>query len=188
MKMAHRKASLLGMGALLVCGGVGIGALASSLTTSAMVWSPSSRIPITEAPVDVAVDQGRAGQSWARAAFPGGLRRCPALNAAFLRACEAEIKALAERPAFAAGSYGGPLLITKVEPVSVEPDYAEEMSDFAPARHDASVQATVSDLPKLVLPDLDETPRDYPAMTPESPSAFAEAGHPLGYDGLDPGR
>jgi len=115
---------LFGVAALLTLCGAAAGVLASSLTRDAMTWRAPSRWATTELVAPEPVDQARSGQSWARMAFSGGLRRCPAINDAFLAACEAEMKALAERPSAPAAGYGGPLLITKVEPFP-EPEIDE---------------------------------------------------------------
>jgi hypothetical protein len=149
--------SWLGAGALLVLGGVGAGVLASSLTNDAIVWRAPSRWAVTEPVSPAPVDQAKAGESWARTAFAGGLKRCPPINAAFLAACEAEMKALSSRPAFAAGSYGGPLLITKVEPA---PEQAFE--PYRPADEPALELASYegnADPP----PTEEPTPDNYPA-------------------------
>lgn len=153
---------MLGAGALLVGGGVFMGVLASSLTTDALVWQPPSRIPTTEAPVQAAIDQVGAGQAWARTAFDGGLRQCPAMNAEFLAACQVEMKKLAERPAFPAGSYGGPLLITKVEPV--RDDRAWEAQDRLETPHAELREADYRPLPEPPPePAVEKTPDNYPA-------------------------
>lgn len=162
MGTIRRKAPLFGAIALLVMGGAGAGVLASSLTSDAVVWNaPPSRWANTEQVAAQPIDQARAGQNWARTAFSGGLKRCPPINNAFLAACEAEMKALASRPAFATGSYGGPLLITKVEPVP-EPEIAEYRPvaepDLVPASYEIVEEA---------LPVTEPTPENYPAA-PES--------------------
>ena len=160
MKSVHRKAQWATIGSLLVCGGVAIGALASSLTSNAVVWRPTPHIPVTEAVAQTSVDQAGAGQAWARTAFDGGLRQCPKMNAEFLAACEAEMKALAARPAFAAGSYGGPLLITKIEPPSLEPYRPEEpeVAELEPPVAPPAPPATRIEVAE------EATPENYPAM------------------------
>ena len=159
MKTVRRKGPLLAMGSLLICGGVAIGALASSLTSSAIVWRAAPRFPVTETVAQTAVDQAGAGQAWARAAFDGGLRQCPHMNAEFLAACHAEMKALMARPAFASGSYGGPLLITKIEPPGLEPYRPEE-----PAGGDLQPTIDAPEPPALAVDVAAEvTPENYPA-------------------------
>jgi hypothetical protein len=151
MRMVRRKAPWFGAVALLTLGGVGAGVLASSLTSDAIVWRAPSHWSATEQVAPEPIDQTKAGESWARTAFAGGLKRCPAINAAFLAGCEAEMKLLAARPAFPAGSYGGPLLITKVETVP-EPEIDEYQPEpeleFAPYED-----------------DYPRTPANYPAAT-----------------------
>ncbi len=153
---------MLAKGMMLILGGIGAGVLASSLTTSSIAWQRPSRIPMVEQAVSDAVDQGSAGRTWARTAFDGGLRRCPEMNAEFLAACQSEMKALLEKPKLAYGSYGGPLLITKVEPLPrlepyrpAEPDYdlppLEEPADPLPVI-EAAAEATPENYPAQPLP------------------------------------
>lgn len=173
--MLGRKASALGMGALIVGGGVMMGALASSYTSDALVSrAPAPEIPTTEAPVTTAIDQASAGQGWARTAFDGGLRQCPKMNPEFLAACETEMKKLVARPAFAAGSYGGPLLITKVEP---EPsDDAWEAQDRLERPRPELEPADFEPLPEPVPePAFQRTPDNYPSVEKN-----AAAGEPQG--------
>ena len=94
MKTLQRKGHIAGTVALLVGGGVMLGAFASSVTTDARVWRAPPELPTTDAPLATPVDQAGAGRGWARTAFDGGLRECPKINAEFLAACEAEFAAL----------------------------------------------------------------------------------------------
>jgi hypothetical protein len=159
MERLHRKGSLAFKALMLIFGGVGAGVLASSVTTSSLVWQRPSSIPMTEQVVSDPVDQGSAGRNWARTAFDGGLRRCPEMNAEFLAACQAEMKALLERPKLNLGSYGGPLLITKVEPVpEIEPYRPEPIGyDTLP------LEEAVDPMPP-VEPLEQPTPINYPAQ------------------------
>lgn len=167
MKTLQRKAHVAGTVALLVGGGVMLGAFASSVTTDARVWRAPPELPTTDAPLATPVDQAGAGRGWARTAFDGGLRECPKINAEFLAACEAEMTKLAERPAFPAGSYGGPLLITKVvEPVRSED--AWEAQDRLETPRPAVQEADYEPLP-VPPPDdppFERTPDNYPAAPP----------------------
>lgn len=161
--MLGRKASALGVGAMLVGSGVCAGMLASSYTSDALVWRAPARVPTVDAPLATAVDQASAGQGWARSAFDGGLRQCPKMNDQFLAACEAEMKKLAARPAFPAGSYGGPLLITKVEPE--QPADAWEAQDRLEQPR-PEVRPAAFETPDTTPqhPAFERTPDNYPAM------------------------
>ena len=164
MTRRGRKARLAGVTGLLIGGGVMLGALASSATTDAWVWRAPPRIPITDSPVSTPVDQASAGQGWARTAYDGGLRQCPKMNAEFLAACEAEMKKLAARPEFAAGSYGGPLLITKV--VSEQSDEGWEAQDRLESPREELRPASF-ELPPDTAPEqpaFTPTPGNYPAV------------------------
>jgi hypothetical protein len=173
MRMVRRKAPWIGAVAVLTLGGVGAGVLASSLTSDAIVWSAPSRWAVTEQVAPEPIDQGKAGESWARTAFSGGLKRCPPINPAFLAACEAEMKLLAARPAFPAGSYGGPLLITKIEPVPVpeideyEPEPPLELASYEEefGRTPAKAGAQESQ-----APELDSGPRPSPGYAVGAPT------------------
>jgi hypothetical protein len=169
MRSIDRKASWFAVPALLACGGIGMGALASSLTSDARVWRPPSHIPVTDEPVAAPVDQASAGQAWARSAYDGGLRQCPQMNDAFLAACQEEMRKLAERPAFPAGSYGGPLLITKYEPARDDggwdaqdrletPRAVRRQTDYSPPEAPAPQEAT-----------FEPTPDNYPAAPDDAP-------------------
>jgi hypothetical protein len=154
------------MGALLVAGGALMGVLASDLTSDSLVWHrPPPRIPTTEAPVAAAVDQASAGQGWARTAYDGGLRECPKMNPEFLAACETEMKKLAARPDFAPGSYGGPLLITKVE----TDDRAWEAQDRLEIPRPTVDRTDYEPLPDIApeRPAFERTPDNYPAEPAE---------------------
>ncbi len=162
MGKARSKLPLLATGAMLVCAGAGFGVLASSLTSNSIAWRPPARFHIVESRPDLArVDQAAAGQAWARSAFWGGLRRCPALNDAFVTACEAEIKALAERPDFA-GSYSAPLLVTTIEHVGMEP--------YRPAEPDVQ---DASYVPVKIVRE--RTPDNYPAAPATEPVTASES-------------
>jgi len=179
MKTLQRKAPLLGIIALLLGGGVLMGALASSLTTDALVWHQPATIPVTDAPIATPVDQAGAGQGWARTAFDGGLRECPKINAEFLAACEAEMKKLAERPDFSAGSYGGPLLITKV----VEPDRVDDGWDAQDRLETPPPPPDLADYealpaPAPTEPPFERTPDNYPAAAPSLPVTIADGTAP----------
>jgi hypothetical protein len=167
MKTLHRKARLAGIGGLLVGGGAILGALASSATTDALVWQAPPQLPVTEAAAAAPVDQARAGQSWARTAFDGGLRQCPKMNAEFLAACETEMTKLAARPDFPAGSYGGPLLVTRV--VAEQPDDGWEAQDRLERPRDemrpASFEPPTDTAPEE--PAFVRTPDNYPAAEEE---------------------
>jgi hypothetical protein len=163
MKRVARKGPLIGATLLLAAAGAGIGALASSVTSATIAWRAPARFAMTEPINHEPVDQSEAGRSWARVAFDGGLRRCPEMNASFLAACEAEMKALQERPAFAAGSYGGPLLITEVEPV------AEPQDEGYRPRREPVPEIEVASLEEVPAPTLEPdevTPANYPALEP----------------------
>lgn len=154
----HRKASWGAMLLMLLAGGVGTGVLTSSLTSASLKWQPPSSIPTTERLVVEEIDQGNAGRSWARTAFEGGLRRCPEMNAEFLAACAAEMKALTERPKFTEGTYGGPLLITKVVPAPAVETYRPKTPDYElPAIEEPVDQPAMLDAPA------EPTPVNYPA-------------------------
>ncbi|HEV2569061.1 hypothetical protein [Sphingomonas sp.] len=156
MDRLHRKAALAFKALMLISGGVGAGVLASSITTSTVKWQRPSRIPMVEQVVSDPVDQGSAGRAWARTAFDGGLRRCPEMNAEFLAACQLEMKLLLERPKLAYGSYGGPLLITKYEPVpDIEP-YRSAEPDKLP------LEEPVDPVPVVEVAE-QPTPVNYPA-------------------------
>ncbi|GAO38200.1 hypothetical protein SCH01S_10_00100 [Sphingomonas changbaiensis NBRC 104936] len=162
--MLGRKASALGMGALIVGGGVVMGMLASSYTSDSLVWhAPAPEIPTTDAPVAPAIDQASAGQGWARTAFDGGLRQCPEMNPEFLAACQTEMKKLVARPAFAAGSYGGPLLITKVEPTPSEDAWAaqDRLERPRPELEPTDFEPLPEPAPE---PAFQRTPDNYPAV------------------------
>ena len=145
---------MLAVIALLIGGGAGLGAIASSLTSASIRPVVETRAPMTETAMVADIDQAAAAKSWARTAFDGGLRQCPAMNAEFLAACEAEMKALAAKPGISPGRYGGPLLVTQV----VEPREADAATDdrYAdieqPARYRTASYA----------PDGPSEPADYP--------------------------
>ena len=159
MERLHRKGPLAFKALMLVFGGVGAGVVASSLTTSSLAWQRPSRIPMTGQVLDEPIDQGNAGRNWARTAFDGGLRRCPEMNAEFLAACQAEMKVLLERPKLAYGSYGGPLLITKVEPSSRVEPYRPAEPDFEPPE----MEEPLEPLP-VIQAAAEPTPETYPAQ------------------------
>ncbi|MBS0502926.1 MAG: hypothetical protein JSS55_03805 [Proteobacteria bacterium] len=125
MRDARRTTTILAATALLIGGGAGLGAIASSLTSASIKAQPVPRAEPAQTAIVSDVDQESAGKSWARTAFDGGLRQCPAMNAEFLTACQAEMKALAARPGFVPGSYRGRLLVTKVVQPEPEPDTTE---------------------------------------------------------------
>lgn len=166
MNRLHRKGPILFKGVLLIFGGVGAGVLASSLTSASLVWQRPSRIPMTEQVIADPVDHGSAGRAWARTAFDGGLRRCPEMNAEFLAACEAEMKALLDKPKLAYGSYGGPLLVTRIEPVPGPEAYrpAEAEPDLPPLGE--TVEA-----PAVIEAVMEPTPDNYPAEPQPQPQA-----------------
>ncbi|WP_217352681.1 hypothetical protein [Sphingomonas sp. ID1715] len=149
------------MAALLIMGGVAAGMLASSATTASLAWRAPPRFPTTEQVASEPIDQGNAGRSWARTAFEGGLRRCPAMNAEFLAACEAEMKALQERPKLAYGSSGGPLLITKVVPEQPTEPYRPEQLELEPAMPEEPTEPVPA-----IAPVEAPTPINYPAAEP----------------------
>lgn len=172
MRSLRRKTSWLALGALLICGGIGLGAIASSLTTSSIVWRPPPRLALAAEPLGpTPVDQAGAGQAWARTAFDSGLRQCPKMNSEFLAACEAEMAALASRPALPSGSYGGPLLITKVEASVPEPEYDSyepeppELTQADEYPWDGDRMAEVSARVAEFIPS-GRTPDNYPAAAP----------------------
>jgi hypothetical protein len=173
MRMVRRKAPWFGAVALLTLGGVGAGVLASSLTSDAIVWRAPSHWSATEQVAPEPIDQTKAGESWARTAFAGGLKRCPPINAAFLAGCEAEMKLLAARPAFPAGSYGGPLLITKVETVP-EPEIDEYQPEpeleFAPYEDDYPRTPAKAGAQESQAPELDSGPRPSPGYAVGAPT------------------
>jgi len=173
------KARLAGMAGLLVGGGVLLGALASSATTDAWVWQPPPQLPVTDAPVSTPVDQARAGEGWARTAFDGGLRECPKMNAEFLAACETEMKKLAARPEFAAGSYRGPLLITKI--VSGQSDDGWEAQERLEHPREQFRQAGYAAGPDPVPeePALEPTPDNYPAASEDITPIPDDASRPI---------
>lgn len=144
----------------LALAGIGMGAVASSLTSSAVQWRPVSRFAMTQPVPSEPVDQGQAGRSWARIAYDGGLRRCPEMNPQFVAACQAEMKALEARPALMAGSYGGPLLITKVEPAP-EPQLEPYRPEPMPELEMEMVPAAYTPEEPEVTPE--PTPDNYPA-------------------------
>jgi hypothetical protein len=143
---------------MLLGGGVGAGVVASSVTSTSLRWQPPSSIPMTERALSEPVDQGNAGRSWARTAFEGGLRRCPEMNAEFLAACAAEMKALMEKPKFADGSYGGPLLVTKVAPAAAVEPYRPETPDY-----DVPPAPEPAGEPAMIDAPTEPTPANYPA-------------------------
>jgi hypothetical protein len=148
---------------MLACCGAGIGMAWSSMTQSAVVWHRPAQIaePMTEP--GQGIDQFAAGRSWAQAAYDGGLRRCPEMNADFVAACQAEMKALAARPDFAPGSYGGPLLVTSYTPPVDEAlvDVAEPLPAAEPA------PAIERPEPTVIPAAMEATPDNYPAAPAE---------------------
>jgi hypothetical protein len=152
MKMVRRKGPIVAAVALLTLTGVGLGAMATSVTRASLKWQPPTRFAYTERVAPEPVDHSEAGRSWARAAYDGGLRRCPQMNASFVAACQAEMKALAARPGFVPGSYGGPLLVTKVEPVTLPEPYRAYEPEAMPL---------IAPEPELVE---ERTPDNYPAV------------------------
>lgn len=163
MRWMVRYADRFAMMLLLACGGAGIGMAWSSMTSSAVVWQrPAQFAELGPAPHQ-GVDQFAAGRSWAQAAYDGGLRRCPEMNADFVAACEAEMKALAARPDFAPGSYGGPLLVTTYEPPA--PTVPEEHVSLAALESDAEPAPTEPE-PTIVPTAFEATPDNYPAAEP----------------------
>lgn len=160
MRPVRRKGPIVVGALFLGLAGIGLGMAASSVTSASVTWRPPARFAATESMPAEPVDQGEAGRSWARVAYDGGLRRCPEMNADFVAACQAEMKALAERPAMIPGSYGGPLLITKVEPTPeppVETYRPEPLPE--PALVSAAYETGASALPPMPEP----TPDNYPA-------------------------
>jgi hypothetical protein len=173
MKMVRRKGPIIGAVALLTLAGVGLGTLATSVTRASLKWQPPSRFAYTEQVAPEPVDHGEAGRAWARAAFDGGLRRCPEMNASFVAACQAEMKALAARPDFVPGSVGGPLLVTKVEPVTLPETYRAYGPEPMPLI-----------APEPVQPVMEErTPDNYPAA-PNPAAIPARASNPASFDDL----
>lgn len=168
--MVDRKARAIVTGLLLIGGGAAAGALASRFTSDALVWRAPARFPSTANVALAGVDQAQAGKSWAQKAFDGGLRKCPAINPEFLAACEAEMKALTTRPAFPAGSYGGPLLTARVE-AAPRDDRAWQAYDRLetppePALRDADY---AEDEPPPFEPAYEPTPDNYPAEPEDAP-------------------
>lgn len=151
---------------LLVCGGAGLGMAASSLTNTAVVWKGQSSFAVSEPVAEAApIDHFASGRQWAQAAFDGGLRRCPPMNADFLAGCDAEMKALTARPDVLPGSYGGPLLITTYEPPTPEA-YEEAPIVEAPPRPSRNPDAYPSEnAPEaaFVPASFEPTPDNYPA-------------------------
>jgi hypothetical protein len=166
MKALQRKGRLFGVVALLLGGGLGMGVLASSLTTDAVVWRPPATIPTTATPTATLIDQASAGRGWARTAFDGGLRDCPKINPEFLAACQTEMKKLSDRPVFLAGSYGGPLLITKIEPDRVDDGWkAQERLETPRAPLEQAAYEPLPE-PTPAAPSFEPTSDNYPAMPP----------------------
>lgn len=158
MRRTFRYANHIAAMLLLASGGAGLGMAWSSLTSSAVKWERPARFSELTPVAEQAIDQFAAGRSWAQAAYDGGLRRCPEMNADFIAGCQAEMKALAARPDFAPGSYGGPLLVTTYEPpvakVPMEQDAVAEVEPEFPAEETA---------PALVPAAYETTPENYPA-------------------------
>lgn len=165
MNMVDRKARAVLIAMLLGCGGVAMGAFASNMTTDSLAWRAPSREAATAAPVASAIDQASAGQAWARSAFDGGLRRCPPMNDAFLAACEAEMKQLAERPAFSAGSYGGPPVAAEDGPVAHDGWDAQDRLERPRLASYASQPEAAPDEPAV-----EGAPDDYPATVEPEPA------------------
>ena len=164
MKMVRRKGPILGAVALLTLAGVGLGAVATSVTRASLKWQAPSRFAYTEQVAPEPIDHGEAGRSWARTAYDGGLRRCPEINPSFVAACQAEMKALAARPDFVPGSYGGPLLVTKYEPVTLPEPYRAYEPEPMPV---TAPEPGAVDEP---------TPDNYPAASPSAAVMPAKAG------------
>lgn len=162
-----RHADKAGMALLLACGGAGLGMAWSGLTSSAVVWQRPARFADAGQPPAETVDQFAAGRGWAQAAFDGGLRRCPEMNADFVAACEAEMKALRARPAFAAGSFGGPLLVTTYTPPDpvIEDAPASSLDEI-----EQDVERSIADPapePDILPAAFQPTPENYPAAPTE---------------------
>jgi hypothetical protein len=89
------------------------------------------------------------------------------MNAEFLAACETEMNKLVARPEFAAGSYGGPLLITKIVPE--QSDDGWEAQDRLERPREEVRQASFEPLPDTVPdePAYEPTPDNYPAAPKE---------------------
>ena len=137
MRNARQTSAVAAAIALMIGGGAALGAIASSFTSANIKPIVQSQTPMTQTEMVADVDQENAAKNWARTAFDGGLRQCPAMNAEFLAACQAEMKALAARPAFAPVSHGGPLLLTKVEQSKPEPEYSDpEQPAYRQASYD----------------------------------------------------
>jgi hypothetical protein len=177
MNTLRRKAHIAGTVALLVGGGVMLGAFASSITTDARIWRAPPQLPTTDAPLATPVDQAGAGRGWARTAFDGGLRECPKMNAEFLAACEAEMKKLADRPDFPAGSYGGPLLITKVEPAQSDDSWEAQDRLETPRLAVRETDYAPLPAPSPDEPPFERTPDNYPAAPP-TPVTIADGTAP----------
>lgn len=149
---------------MLTMAGVGLGALLTSLTGASLKWQPPSRFHTTEQVAAEPIDHGEAGRNWARTAYDGGLRRCPEMNPSFVAACQAEMKALAARPNFLPGSYGGPLLVTTIEPVTLPEAYRAYEPEPMPLV-----------APETVVESVEEaTPDNYPSA-PQPPAAIPDA-------------
>jgi hypothetical protein len=143
--------------ALLIGGGAGLGAVVSSFTSASIKPLAQTRAPMTQTAMIGSIDQESAAKNWARTAFDGGLRQCPAMNPEFFAACEAEMKALAARPGFVPGSYGGPLLVTKIVEPKAE-TVSEEQEQVRPAYREASYNPPLEDEP--AGPDEQDDPPD----------------------------
>lgn len=150
---------------LLASGGAGLGMAWSGLTSSAVDWERPARFSEMAPVAEQAVDQFAAGRSWAQAAYDGGLRQCPQMNADFIAGCQAEMKALAARPDFAPGSYGGPLLVTTYEPAVPEVPVEDETPAIIERRveQELAAEEPVAD---LVPATYEPTPANYPAAEP----------------------
>ena len=151
-------------GLLLISGGVALGTVGSTLTSSELKYRAASRYATTGRIVEIAgIDQMSAGKAWAQSAFPGGLRRCPQMNEGFLAACEAEIKALSERPAPIYGNYGGPLMVTTIEPSpEASPTKFEREAAIEESRE--SQPAAYEEPPAEALVATEKTDENYPAI------------------------
>ena len=111
--MAHQRGPLAVGALLLILGGVALGTAVSSYTSANTSWRAAPRFA-TEAVASVN-DHAAAGRDWARTAFDGGLRQCPAMNPEFLVACENEMKTLTARPGTRQGPGTGLLITTLAE-------------------------------------------------------------------------
>ncbi len=160
-RYANHFAALL----LLASGGAGLGMAWSSLTSSAVKWERPARFSELTPMAEQAVDQFSAGRSWAQAAYDGGLRRCPEMNADFIAGCQAEMKALAARPDFAPGSFGGPLLVTTYEPAVPEVPVEEETPAMIERRVERALAAE-EPVPTVTPASFEATPENYPAAEP----------------------